>query len=267
MRDDTGGLLAQIRASLAHISVAERKVAETVLVNIQAAISWSLADAAHVAGVSEPSVIRFCRRLGFSGYADFRIRLAQAIVLIEQENRPIPTDATDPIKAAIADVCNKSIAAIGDLMLDVDSAVIARAVAILAGARRIDIYGHGGSGYLAGETQMRFAHLGIASSAYSDPALQMFTSLSLVPGDSVLALSFSGVTTHLIPNLEIARNRGAKVVSLCPTGSPIAQASDVNISVNAYRQKEPVKFLPSERVTMSVMLDAIVGLVSDRLGR
>jgi len=257
-------MLSRIRASLNDLTPAERRVAETILANPQATIGWSLADAARFAGVSEPSVIRFCRRLGFGGYPDFRITFAQAVALIKHSDRPAFGPTEDPIKASILDNCNRAIAAINDLELDIDSVAIGRAVEILVTARRVELYGHGGSGFLAGEAQHRLAYLGISSVAYSDPGLQMFSALALGPQDAVFALSFTGVTTHLMPNLEIARNAGASIISMCPTGSAIAQMADVNIAINAYRQRKGAGLLPSERVTMYVMLDAVMGLVGNR---
>lgn len=256
-------MLALIRSSLNDMAPSERKVAETVLANPQAAIAWSLADAARLSGVSEPSIMRFCRRLGFEGYSDFRIKFAQAVALLEKAERPITDDGDDPIRSRIIGNCNKAIAAINDLILDVDSVTLAKAAQRLATSRRIDVYGHGGSGFLAGEAQHRFAYLGLSSVAYSDPSLQMFSAIALQADDTVLAFSFSGVTTHMLPNIEIARGAGATIISLAPSGSPIAKAADLNIAINAYRQKKSPAFLPNERLTMYVMLDTLVELVSE----
>ena len=260
-------MLAQIRAMLNEMSASERKVAETVLGNVQAVISWSLADAAKVAGVSEPTVIRFCRRLGVDGYADFRLRFAQAIVLLGKSREPRSEQDQNPARSMLAEVSNRSVAAINDLAQDFDEVAVAQAIALLAAARRIDVYGHGGSGFLAGETQIRLARMGLSSTAYADPALQMFSSLSLGSADVVLALSFSGVTTYLMPNIEVARTAGAKVISISPTGSPVALASDVNVPINGYRHTATARFVTSERVALSVMVDVLMNLLSDQVGK
>lgn len=267
---DPGRVLSHIRASLAAMSPAERKIGETMLSNVQAVISWSLADAAHVAGVSEPSVIRFCRRLGFGGYSEFRMKFAQAVVLLDTHGTSDGVaSATDghPVQDALAETCTIAINAINELMLDIDRDAVELAVDTLARAHRVDIYGHGASGFLAGETQLRLARQGIPAAAYSDPALQMFSSLSLEPEDAVLVFSFSGVTAFPMQNIDIARVRGARVLSLCPAGSPIAAASDIHVPVNAYRQKNPETFLSSERLAMTVMVDTLVKLVSEKIGR
>ncbi len=259
-----GGMLARIRASLSTMTPAERRAGETFLANPQATIGWSLADAAAMSQVSEPSVLRFCRRLGFDGYSDFRIGFAQAVALMEKPDPQHPPEG-DPIRAAVQESCAQTIATVNDVMADVEPEAVAAAVEILRQARRIDVYGHGASGFMAGEAQNRFAYLGLASAAYSDPALQMFSSVSLGPRDCVLALSFSGVTTHLMPNLETARSAGARVIALAPSGSPIARLADVTVAVNAYRQKKTPQLLSNERVAMFIMLDVIVRLLGERL--
>lgn len=257
-------MLGQIRASLNQLTSAERKVAETILANPQATLGWSISDAARFSGVSEPSIMRFCRRLGCEGYSDFRIRLAQAIAVIKHDERGSQPESNDPIRAAVLENCNRAIASINDLAMDIDSAALNRAVGIISSSRRIDVYGHGGSGFLAAEAQHRFAFLGIPSVSYSDPALQMVSALALTPADTVFALSFSGVTTHLLPNLELARNAGASIVSMTPADSAIARMASVNIPVNAYRYSTTASFLPNERLSMYVMLDSLLALVSER---
>jgi RpiR family carbohydrate utilization transcriptional regulator len=244
------------------MSPSERKVGETILANPQAAIAWSIAEAAGFSGVSEPSIMRFCRKLGFDGYADFRIKFAQAVALIERSERPIDDVGDDPIRTRVIEHSNSAITAINDLILDVDSASLKAAADTLARARRIDIYGHGGSGFLAGEAQHRLAYLGLPSVAYSDPSLQMFSAVSLQKQDVVLAFSFSGITTHMLPNLEIAREAGATIISLAPTASPIAKAATINIAINAYRQKKSPGLRTNERLTMYIMLDVLIDLIS-----
>ena len=255
-------MLQRIRSGLTAMTASGRKVAETVLANPEAAMAWSIADTARMSGVSEPSVMRFCRHLGFEGYSDFRLSLAQAVAL----HRPPPgladpANQSDPALAALQENADRAIAAIHDLMRDIDPQALHKAVAILRSARRIELYGHGGSGFLAHDMQHRLSYLGHAAVAYSDPALQMFAAVSLTPADCVMVFSFTGITTHAIPNLDIARNAGAKILALAPAGSPIARMADVTIAVNAYRQKQTAGFLQSERVAMYVMIDAIAQLL------
>ncbi|MBD9649986.1 SIS domain-containing protein [Ensifer sp. ENS09] len=116
---------------------------------------------------------------------------------------------------------------------DLDLETLRRVVELLARARRIDVYGYGGSGFLAGETQHCLASLGVASVAYSDPTLQMVSAPRLTAEDVLFVLSFSGRTSYLISNMEIAKKAGARIVSISAGGSVVASLADENINLNA----------------------------------
>jgi len=258
-------ILEQIRGSLSHFTPAERRVGEAILANPHATVTWSITDAARICKVSEPSITRFCRRLGFDGFPNFRLNFAQDIAILTRDEKPLAPKSDDPITSALFDNCERAIASITDLRMDIDADAVRHAVEILTAARRIDVYGYGGSGFLASEAQHRMAFLGIPSVAYADPTLQMVSAPALTGKDAVFALSFSGVTSYLIGNLELARNAGARIVTMSPVGSTVAQMADVNVAINAYRSSTAFNFLPTERVSMYVMLDALLGLVSTEL--
>lgn len=89
-------MLDQIRQSLAQFTPAERKIAEAILETPSTAITWSITDAARIARVSEPSIVRFCRRLDCDGFPDFRMKLAQQLA-IRQAPSPVSDNGTDPL--------------------------------------------------------------------------------------------------------------------------------------------------------------------------
>ena len=74
-------LLDAIRSNLEALSKSEKKVALTILANPQMALSENLTALAKNARVSEPTVIRFCRAVGYEGWHDFKLKLAQGLAL------------------------------------------------------------------------------------------------------------------------------------------------------------------------------------------
>lgn len=256
-------MLAEIRRTLARLSPAERRIAETILETPHTAITWSIADAARIAGVSEPTVIRFCRRLGSDGFPAFRLRLAQALAVQRRDEAPARAARRAPPEHAIVDdVFARARQALDEARADLDIDAMRRAAALLRAARRVDVYGYGGSGFVAGEAQHRLASLGIASVAYADPTLQMVSAPMLGRRDAVLAISFSGRTSYLIANLELARKAGARVAAIAPSGSPVAQLSDVAIGLNAHRFKGAYSHVPFGRASMHVVLEALTALMA-----
>jgi len=79
MANDTN-VLTQIQAALPGLSKSDTKIAHVVLADPEAATHASIALLAQQANVSEPSVNRFCKRLGATGYPDFKIWLARSLV-------------------------------------------------------------------------------------------------------------------------------------------------------------------------------------------
>ena len=73
-------LLDSIRTHINSLSKSEKKVAATILANPQLALAENLTALAKNAEVSEPTVIRFCRAIGYEGWHDFKLKLAQSLV-------------------------------------------------------------------------------------------------------------------------------------------------------------------------------------------
>ncbi len=257
-------MLDLIRQSLSTFTPAERRIAEAILDTPSTAITWSITDAARIAKVSEPSIIRFCRRLECDGFPDFRLKLAQQLAV--RQAPPAATESgADPFTDLVDDVFARAADTLRETRLDLDLASLRRTVRLLANARRIDVYGYGGSGFLAAEAQHRMASLGIASVAYSDPTLQMVSAARLTASDVLFVLSFSGRTSYLISNVEIARKAGARIVAISPGGSEVALLADENINLNAYRASASRLIVPTGRAPMYVMLDVIFGLLAREL--
>jgi RpiR family carbohydrate utilization transcriptional regulator len=259
-----GTMLDLIRQSLSSFTPAERRIAEVILDTPSTAITWSITDVARIAGVSEPTVVRFCRRLDCDGLPDFRLKLAQQLAV-----RP-PADTAgeagrdgDRFTATVDDIFGRAGEAIREARLDIDMAALRQAVELLRRARRVDIYGYGGSSFLAGEAQHRLASLGIASVAYADPTLQMVSAPRLQAGDVLFVLSFSGRTSYLIGNMELAKKAGATLLSMAPKGSVVAGLADVNLNLNAHRQATRPQIVPTGRAPMYVMLDVLFALLAD----
>jgi RpiR family carbohydrate utilization transcriptional regulator len=256
-------VLDLIRQSLAQFTPAERRVAEAILDTPSTAITWSITDAARIAKVSEPSIIRFCRRLDCDGFPDFRLKLAQQLAVRQAPASPAET-GDDPFTSLVDDVFNRAVESLREARHDLNLDGLRRAVEMLATARRIDVYGYGGSGFLASEAQHRLASLGMASVAYADPTLQMVSAPRLTSDDVLLVLSFSGRTSYLISNIEIAKKAGARILSISPGGSVVASLADENINLNAYRASAHPLMVPTGRAPMYVVLDVLFALLARR---
>lgn len=204
------------------------QVAQTVLADPSAAAQASLAELSAKAGVSEPTVLRFCATLGCEGFTQFKLRIAQSLVL----GAPLAhselgeDDGPDVVTTKIFD---HSITSLDWTRRHLDREAIARAVALLLAAQKIEFYGFGASGIVALDAMQRSPLFGVPCIAHSDSHQQLISASMLKPGDVAVAISNTGSTRSLIEIARTARERGAKVVVITGSDSPIVRFGDVAI--------------------------------------
>lgn len=209
----------------------ERKLAQIVLSDVEFAVNASIVDLAERAEVSPPTVTRFCRRLGCSGYADFKLQLARSAYVGLRYLKP-ETQSTAP--AAVAeDILGKAQAALFQLHQTLDIAAVEKAAAILHGAQMIHAFGSGGnSSLIATELANRLFRLGCRISASADHGMNLMISAAAGPGDVVFGSSFTGRNAELVRCFRVLQDRGVPTIALTQSGSPVAQAADLTIAVD-----------------------------------
>ncbi|MBC8638693.1 MurR/RpiR family transcriptional regulator [Caballeronia sp. EK] len=224
-------LLSQVEAKREQMRPSERKLAEYVLEAPREVLDLSMTDFAARAGVSQPTIARFCQALGFSGFREFKIRLAQNIAAdVPTVYRDVRTD--EPPAGVAAKVLDRTIGALIAVRNSLSSDSVAAAIAILAEARRIEFYGAGGSGIAALDMQHKFFRLGVPSVAYSDPHTYTTSAALLGAGDVVVAISNTGRTRDILDACKSALNGGARVIAITHGHSPLARMATVGLFAN-----------------------------------
>ncbi|SAK72670.1 RpiR family transcriptional regulator [Caballeronia fortuita] len=224
-------LLSQVEAMREQLRPSERKLADYVLEAPREVLDLSMTDFAARAGVSQPTIARFCQALGFSGFREFKIRLAQSVAAdVPTVYRDVRTD--EPPAGVAAKVLDRTIGALIAVRNSLSSDSVAAAIAILAEARRIEFYGAGGSGIAALDMQHKFFRLGVPSVAYSDPHTYTTSAALLGAGDVVVAISNTGRTRDILDACKSALNGGAKVIAITHGNSPLARLASVGLFAN-----------------------------------
>lgn len=214
------------------LPTAERRVAEIVATNYEAATRMTIAELAARADVSQPTVTRFCRSIGCASFSDFKINLATTLTVAAaylRSDRVFDDDAGHLART----IMTRAATAVRDCLDQIDTPVVARAIDVLAASRRIDLYGQGGgSAAMIEDAKLRIFRLGIPVSAYIDGHQQRMSAATLQPGDGVLAISNSGRSKPVTEAVEIARSFGAKTVAVTRPGTPLAEIADIVIAVS-----------------------------------
>ncbi|WP_353156738.1 SIS domain-containing protein [Herminiimonas fonticola] len=251
-------LLDSIRTQYDLLSKSEKKVALAVLEQPELAIAENITALAKKAEVSEPTVVRFCRAIGFDGWHAFKMKLAQGLALAPgADEAPAPEDlATD----LVSKICSRSINTLLDLRNSLDANAIEQALQVLARANRIEFYGQGTSGIIAADAQHKFFRSGIPTVAYADPHIHSIAASLLKKGDAVVAISQRGNSIALLRSVQLARSCGADVVILAPSGTPLAELATVLIPIDLHFHTDPYTPI-SARLAHLVVIDILaVGL-------
>ena len=263
---DHDDLISRMKEQHGALRPAERRVADAVLGDVEFAVRASNGKLAERAGVSEPTVTRFCRALGCDGVRDFKLRLAQSLVVGTYYFRDPPDVKESSRLPYWNSVFRNAGAAIGLAERQLDEAEVRAAVDILATAKRVLVFGvGGGSTALAQDTQYRLFRYGINVTAYSDTYLMRMASSTVGVGDAVIVLSATGRATELVEAATIARQYHAKVVAITRTGSTLAEAVDVALTVDVPEITDVLKPTAS-RFAFMVTIDLLATGVAYQLG-
>lgn len=250
---ETGkALLLTIEAARDHLSRSEARVADIILGDPNRAVEMSIAAISEAADVSEPTVARFCKSLGFSGLKEFKLRLARSLgsgtPFVHQDVKP-----GDDASAVVSKMIDRASKAIASLRDDMDSALLAKAARILAEASRLEFYGQGNSGIVALDAQHKFFRLGIPTAAYSDPHVHAMSAALLGSKDVVIAISASGRTLDLIRSVEIAKSAGVTVIGITTRGSPLTRLCDVAITTDVEEDADVYSPMLSRHVHLAII--------------
>ena len=252
-------VLAQIERQLPELSTAEGKVARLILDQTQAVARCALAEVAKLAHVSEPTVIRFCRSIGYDGWPDFKIKLAASLMVgvpyVHSSLR-----AGDDTAVLAAKVLDNAVSALLRVRNDINADRLDTAIGLLAGARRIEFYGVGNSGIVAADAQHKFFRFDLSTVAYSDTHTQLMAASLLSPADVLVAISHSGRSKELLDAVKLARANGCPIVAITATNTPLAQMATVLLRADTQEDTDIYSPMISRLVHLALIDVLALGL-------
>jgi len=258
-------ILQQIRRGLERLSPAERRVAEHILAQPRTALNEPIADIAKAADVSQPTVIRFCRSLGCEGLSDFKLRLASGLTGTVPVTHAQVTDSDSTLELG-AKVLGNTASAILQVRDHVNRDMVDRAIDLLNGAERVEFFAVGHYGVVAQDAQFKFLRFGIPSAAYTEPRLQKLAAGALGPNAVAVIVSSSGKVGELLEVADIAAARGAKVVAISASQSPLVRKADVALMVD-HEEDVDTQVPMVSRILHLLMVDILaVGVALRRSG-
>ncbi|WP_449283405.1 MurR/RpiR family transcriptional regulator [Leucobacter sp.] len=260
-----GSILERISAILDRISRSERRVAEAILAEPQVFTGYTMARAAEVAGVSEPTVMRLARSLGCDGFQSLKMELTQALALGMPVTFSSITDA-DSVDGIARKVFDHTITSLDKARNELDIDALERAVDILEVAPCIIFIGFGASNVIATDAAQKFSVFGRPLLAPTDPH-QIFMAISTLSAPSaVVAISNGGRTGDVIRLARAARQRGLPTIVM--TGNPDApllEYADIGLVVPTFENTD--LYTPAaSRIAGLTVVDILAAAIAVRRG-
>lgn len=210
-------IITQIKSIYSSLTKSEQKVGEFILNNIDKIAYMSVSEVANNCNVGDATVLRFCRRLGFRGFQNFK----RAVIDIVQEEKN-----KEPIKFE-DDVFDEMSTMLEHTALLKNIHAIEQVSKKIKEARNIFIYGLGLSNLCAKAAEIRLSFLGYNAYSFDEQHMQLLKANLITKEDVVIGLSVSGTTRETVRNIEIAKKAGATVVGITNYDpSPLAELSD-----------------------------------------
>lgn len=225
-------ILVKIRFLIPTLPRAEKAIAEALMEHPEAITYMTLAEISKESGSSEASVIRFCKRMGYSGYSALQSAIREAM---EGENVPheeeLKVSDSDNMQEIIKKIYQSNVQTLTDTML-LASEQCERALEALLSAKSIHFFGAGDAYAVCQLAYMKFKRLGIPCSAEEDIMLQMITASNLTKRDVAIAISYDGRSKNVVDALRIAKQAGATTISITKKNkTPLLRYTDIKLFI------------------------------------
>ena len=254
-RSGANTLMERVQHLQHELSPAEQRVATLVLEHPRKVLGEPIAEIARLADVSQPTVIRFCRSLGFLGLADFKLKFASSLTgtIPVRHSQVRISDSTHDLSAKVID---NTVSAILKFRDQLDVSAIDRAINLLRKANRVEFYAMGNSRVVALDGQHKFFRFRIPTALYGDSHLFTLAAELLKPGDVVIAISTAGQLPELLAAVDAARAAGADVIAITSSKSTLAKRATISLAVD--HSEDSTTFLSMiSRVLQLLLIDIL----------
>lgn len=250
-------ILATTKFLLPSLTAAERRVAEFVLASPKEAARMSLKKMALRCECGEATIVRLCKTIGVSGYAEFKRLLEVQLKTPPMKDDSLRFGASRGMGEIVARVFELNIL---NLRKTLEVAAVEEyesACECLSAAGKICFFAIGDAMFPCSYASLRFRRIGYDCYADSDADVQIVNAYNMKEGDVAIAISHSGRTKQVVEAMRIAKERGAVTICITKAGkSELTKYSDIvlyNVTTDTTVDKEII----ARRVAEQAMLDAI----------
>lgn len=255
------GCKQKIRGKMNLLTNAEAKIANYVLENYDSVLNSNITELAESAGVSDASVVRFCRSIGYKGYQDFKINAARDGLPKEKHLNP-SLEQSDDVATICKKIFNTEMTVLDRTLASLDMTEVERAADMIRRAEKLVVFGSGGSLLVGKDVQHKLMKIGLQVYVYEDMDMQLMASSLMKKGEVALCLSHSGCNANVVHCMKNASKNGTTTIAIVSQGkTPVSKNADIAL----YTASEEMIFKSesvSTRMAQLAILDCLVAIVA-----
>lgn len=245
----------------------EKKINKFIMANIDRIMYMNTYEIAEQCETSQASVVRFAKKLGYSGFPELKVDFGKEIGRREAKEKISFTyedmSENGEIFENIKNVIKINTRIIEDTYSSVDVKVIEKTVRAIKKARKIVIVGAGYSGIIARDLEYKLLELGINVIFQNDFHTLLTIISTLTEEDILFVISQSGRTSDIYYLVEESKKRKIKIIAITQTSdNPIKELADIQITTVVEKNNFRSTSLYS-RISQLTIIDIIyVSLIS-----
>lgn len=254
-----------IHEKLQNFSAKEKLIATYIAANPADAVDPSIEELAERIGVSESTLFRFVRKLGYDGYQQFRIALATETAgpggtVYEVDEASLEGKGTIPV------VFKTNVAALEATMAKLNPRDLSEVAERFIAADRVLLFGLGGSALVAQDAFHKLVRTGVTCIAPLDFHMQLMLASQATASDCALVVSHTGSNKDALALADELRSRGTPLVVLTDSGrSPLTKLGDIVLRVHTASSRYAMEAF-SARLVQLAIVDCLYVELMERLG-
>jgi RpiR family carbohydrate utilization transcriptional regulator len=208
-------LLSRIQSRYGKLRKSERLVADYLREKAGQRLEFSITEFADTLGVSEATISRFTRAIGYRGYADMKLSVAAASTQGERfANIPVEITEQDSLLSISSKLANALATSLMETQKLLNLENVERAVAVIRSADKVVLIGVGGSASVCDEAAHLFLKAGIDAISYRDGYTQTIVASGITERSVMVGVSHTGSTETIANALTLARKNGAPTIAI-----------------------------------------------------
>lgn len=255
------GVLDRISAIRRELPPTAGRIADFIVANASDVVHMSVTEVAERSGSSEGSVIGLCQQLGARGFQQIKIALARDLVqpvqFIHEDLEP-----DDKLATVVEKIFRSDMQALLDTQKALDLGALARAVAAIRKASRVELFGIGSAATIAEDANYRLLRIGVNSRATVDSHIQAITASLCTPDVAVITISHSGSTIETLTATKLAKEAGATTIVVTNFGrSPLLAHADIVLNTLARETQFRTEAMTS-RIAQLAIIDTLIAALA-----